>query len=188
MAEELDSAAGQCEEALTAFLKETSASINVGDADLGRSALYMAARDGVEAAVRNLLDQGADAGIQDDAVGIAPLHLAAKNGHYDIATLLLERGADIETTKANGERPLHLASESGQESMVYLLVERGADIYAHTKPGWTPYFYAHTNKGPGGRAVVQFLESKGVQKSAEARIFGLVNTTMSSKPAKPKYP
>ena len=188
MAEELYSAAGHSEEVLTAFLKETGASINVGDADLGRSALYLAARDGVKAAVRNLLDQGADAGIQDDTIGIAPLHLAAKNGHYDIATLLLERGADIEITKANGERPLHLASESGHESMVYLLVERGADINARTKRGWTPYLYAHTNEDPGGRAVVQFLESKGVQKSAEARIFGLVNRTMSSKPAKPKQP
>lgn len=68
MAEELYPAAGHSEEALTAFLKEIGASINVGDADLGRSALYLAARDGVEAAVRNLLDQGVDAGIRDETI------------------------------------------------------------------------------------------------------------------------
>ncbi|WP_263356030.1 ankyrin repeat domain-containing protein [Acidicapsa ligni] len=72
----------------------------------GLSALLVAARDGHEAAVRELIRGGVDLDETSDTDHATPVILAAINGHYDLAKLLIESGANVKLATVDGVTPL----------------------------------------------------------------------------------
>jgi ankyrin repeat protein len=112
------------------------------------SALLYAARDGVSAITRQLLDAKADVNLAD-ANGITPLLMAITNGHMDVAQQLIAKNADVKAADWWGRTPLWSAVEirnrdlgkSGEVEvdraagleLIQTLLARGVDVNARTK-------------------------------------------------------
>eukprot|EP00741_Cyanophora_paradoxa_P014551 tig00020806_g14031.t1 len=107
----------------------------------GRTALWLACKQGREAAARLLLEAGASAAqaCDDDPVpgnahkGMLPIHAAAVHGHEAVVRLLLERGVPVDAPRGDGSTPLRSAAYSGREAVVRLLLDRGARVDAAVK-------------------------------------------------------
>lgn len=91
--------------------------------------LHMAAFEGHEEVVPELLNSGANALLQD-IDGRTALHLAVSRGNFDIVRLLLDNARAplmIRMADCTGKTPLHQAVMQECDEIVRLLVERGAD-------------------------------------------------------------
>jgi len=97
----------------------------------GWTPLHLAANNGHEATVRQLLDFGADIKAKDNAHQ-TPLHLAASKCHNATIQQLLKRGADIEAKDDSYRTPLILAVSNKHKTTVQLLLRLGADIDAES--------------------------------------------------------
>ncbi len=119
----------------------------------GMTSLTYAARDGLTAEARLLLEAGADVELPE-ANGIRPLLMALLNNQLDVARLLLEHGADVNADDFWGRTPLFAAVEyrnldmnnRDEDSpttnyvdrapllaMIAELIEHGADVDARTR-------------------------------------------------------
>ena len=105
--------------------------------------LDQAARDGNEAAVRQLLAAGAPAD-QPNQHGFLPLHFASYSGHAGVVRLLLEAApATVTVTDSHGQTALHHAAKGSRRSpaaaVVRLLLEAApATTLAVDSSGSTP--------------------------------------------------
>jgi len=102
----------------------------------GRTALYWAACNDRNDAVRLLLKHKANPSLADSD-GEAPLHIAAALGCSQVAESLLEFGASISQRMRDGRTPLHRASDNGRMQAshmetVRLLLAGGADAAAQS--------------------------------------------------------
>ena len=107
------------------------------------SALWAAASNGDEAAVRELLKQpGVDleAGERTDS-GTA-VWAASQSNHSHIVELLLQAGANINAQNSDGWTLLHLAAAVGRATVVHSLIITGADVNARADGGATPLLFA----------------------------------------------
>ena len=79
----------------------------------GSTPLCIAAEEGHEGVVEQLLKAGADVNKykDNDSIRATPLCMAAKHGHEGVVDQLLEAGADLEAETFNGETPLFLAAK-----------------------------------------------------------------------------
>jgi ankyrin repeat protein len=109
--------------------------INLGNGELNRTRLCMAARFGSLACARELCDWRADVEAADED-GRTPLHYASLHDRHEIARELLARGANIEAaTTARRFTSLFLACERGHINVVRELIARGANVEAATGTG-----------------------------------------------------
>ncbi len=108
-----------------ALLKAGPVNVNARDAR-GGGVLALAARDGHDAAVRELLARGADRD-QASHEGFTPLGAAAFYGRRSTLRLLLRAGADARVFGASGQTPLHLAAMTGRVDLVDELLAGGVD-------------------------------------------------------------
>jgi hypothetical protein len=92
------------------------------------SPLILAAREGDNKAIIELLDSGGD--VNEPASWPKPLVAAASFGHIDTVRLLLDRGADVNAPDAYGLSPLIGAALNAHADIARLLIESGADIDA----------------------------------------------------------
>ncbi|WYZ36805.1 hypothetical protein EsH8_II_000311 [Colletotrichum jinshuiense] len=106
-------------------------------ANLGRTALDIAADHGNTALLEVLLNAGADTAIAND-IGWTPVHSASVMGHLETARLLLNNEADITIADEKGFTPLALASAMGHVDVVKLLLDNGADMRAANNVGLKP--------------------------------------------------
>ncbi|OQS00666.1 protein kinase [Achlya hypogyna] len=162
----------------------------------GATALYRAAGNGHEAAVRLLLEAKADVNKPND-IGETPLYEAAIHGHDGIVALLLGAGADVDAPDAvafelqpaengrarvvahlltvcadvtasgtNRTTPLFLAASEGHADVVAQLVAAGADANTRNQAGESAICRAASK---GHVRVVEALElCKAVAVAARA--------------------
>ena len=87
----------------------------------GRLALPLAAENGYEMLVRDLIRAGGDANLKSGENEDTSLMLAAGKGHEKVVKVLIENGADKEMMNKFGELALDVAEEKGHEKIVLLL-------------------------------------------------------------------
>jgi ankyrin repeat protein len=142
-----------------------AAELEVKDDD-GYTPLLLAAVNGDEAVVKQLLENGADLKSKDDD-GRTSLSWAAGNGYEGVVKQLLEKGADLESKDDHGRTSLSWAARSGHEAGVKLLLQKGADLESKDNDGLTPLLCAVRL---GFEAVVkQLLEKVLDLEDLEAR-------------------
>lgn len=103
-----------------------------GDGDGGAN-LWVAASDGNEARVMELLASGMSVNAQDE-YGYSPLHAVVGYGHVALMRRLLAAGADVNLQDTDGDTPLHACEHV---ACAKLLLEAGADLAAVNSSGQT---------------------------------------------------
>ena len=112
------------------------------------SALYMAAKQGDLAALRDVVQQSnADISTQNP-IGNSPLHLACENGHSHITTFIVDellRQTKIKALRIknkNGFEPIHIAFSNGHKEIAYYIATQYFKVKRcrHT----CAYRHAHT--------------------------------------------
>ncbi|XP_024542159.1 acyl-CoA-binding domain-containing protein 1 [Selaginella moellendorffii] len=107
-------------------------------------ALHIAAREGNEPGLLELLSQGVPVDVQDSD-GRTALHWASDRGHLGLVELLLSRGAKLQAKDKEGQTALHYACVCEQEMVAKFLISKGADLQARDAEGSTPLNYRPAN-------------------------------------------
>jgi ankyrin repeat protein len=142
--------------AVTRFLLDNGADVNIRRQSDGRTALNEAAELGYKEMAELLLDHGADVNETrpNYTDRMPPLDLAAKHGYKAVAEVLLAHHADVNVKNQEGKTPLHFAVENGFMAVAELLVTNGADINARTGAGQTPL---HEAAAAGNTVIMGWL-------------------------------
>jgi ankyrin repeat protein len=127
--------------------------------------LVFAAREGLEAVVRHLLERGAYVDTKDRS-GDTPLLCGARMGHAAVVRHLLDKDAQLEMTDRYGKTPLLWAAVRGHEEVVRQLLDRGAYIESEDLLGDKPLLVAAEY---GHEAVLRKLLDKGEDIEARDR-------------------
>ncbi len=108
------------------LVKSGAANPNTRD-DVGGHALVLAARQGQDELLRELLRRGADVNrLGED--GFSALGAAAYEGRISTVRLLLRASADPKRLGASGQAPLHLAAQAGQLGALQELLRSHPDV------------------------------------------------------------
>ena len=105
--------------------------------NLGKTAIWHAARNDNLGIVQLLVEQGADME-KCDRYERSPLFIACCYGHLEVARYLLEQGANREKVSVCGWTPLHVAADNGHLNTAKLLMVYGADLNARDNNGDLP--------------------------------------------------
>lgn len=143
-------------------LETTIALANLGN-NLRFSPLHIAAENGHEEIVRNLVYAGFDINAKNSFL-YTPLHSAAQNGHTEVVRFLLAAGCDKDAKEYCSKTPLHYAVENGKEAVIRELLAAGCNKEARDNSNTTPLHYAAWK---GNEAVVRFLLAVGCDKDAK---------------------
>ncbi|KAI5729812.1 hypothetical protein M8J76_006885 [Diaphorina citri] len=103
----------------------------------GETPLHIAAKQGSEDEVQELLSKGVDPNCPD-AAGWTPLHEACIRGRYNVAKTLILAGADANAKGYQGFTPLHDAAANGHAELINLLLDFGADVTQRNHKGQAP--------------------------------------------------
>jgi ankyrin repeat protein len=145
------------------LLLENGANINQ-DGKYYQNALYVASRNGQEAAVWMLIEAGACVNNED---GMIPIQVASENGHKGIVEMLIQAGADVNS----GYKPaLYGASEYGHEDVVQTLILAGADVNVEGYLGTA--LHAAVYYHYPGRKIVELLIDAGADVNKLAGEYG----------------
>jgi ankyrin repeat protein/predicted Ser/Thr protein kinase len=125
----------------------------------GRSALYRAAAEGKEDAVRLLLEKKADVNLKAND-GSTPLLESVTYNKLAAATVLLDRGADANMADAGGNTPLMAVAEGSyypksQAEMINLLLKHGAKMELTNSAGKTALDKATESKKTEAMQLLQ---------------------------------
>lgn len=109
--------------------------VQAGETDeLGRTALWHAARAGDEPLTAQLLAAGADPDAED-RFGVSPLVAAIKRGQLGTTRLLLNAGAAVNPLPRAKFIPLHAAVVEGDVDVIFALLAAGADPLVQQETG-----------------------------------------------------
>ncbi|KAA0719977.1 Ankycorbin Ankyrin repeat and coiled-coil structure-containing protein [Triplophysa tibetana] len=103
----------------------------------GKSALHVAASQGLAECLGVILAHGADVSLPD-ASGFTALHLAAKNNHPECAKKLIQSKCAVDAVDSSGRTALHHAAASGNAAIVQLLCEHKCHVNLKDSDGVTP--------------------------------------------------
>ena len=115
-----------------AWVSDQRCNVNASRLEDSATAMHLAARCGIVAIIRVLLDAGADP-LSVDSELRTPLHLVALAGHGVCVKVLLDSGADVDAFDCTGKTPLLLAEErnhTGCFRMMKMHCERKQQIDA----------------------------------------------------------
>lgn len=101
---------------------------DVKDPKTGKTPLHIAAKKGLDAIVKALLNNDANPDFKDNTQS-TPLHYAVGIGKISIVKMLLERDVEMSPRNSKGETPLFISVNRGDLAMVKFLLEKGADAY-----------------------------------------------------------
>jgi ankyrin repeat protein len=130
--------------AVAKLLASSNASTLNAQSAKGCTALYLAAEEGAEPIVQQLLTRGADAALADSDGG-TPLVLASFFGHERCLLVLLEAKADPNMATSNGSTALRCAALNGHEQCALVLLEAKADPNKAKSHGTTALMCAAGN-------------------------------------------
>ncbi|XP_076848433.1 uncharacterized protein uacaa [Brachyhypopomus gauderio] len=122
----------------------------------GRSALHLAARDGLINSLYLLLSHGVNLHSPDTA-GKTALHLSAGAGHSACVQRLLQCRSPVDSTDLQGRTALHDAAYAGHSIIIKMLCESGASVNSVDMDGYSPLLLAARRGHP--RACQQLLHS-----------------------------
>jgi uncharacterized protein len=146
------------------LLEQASMDLDACDAN-GRTALYLAAANGHDAAVRALLESGADIETKGSRGETSLLGAAdVEKGHIDVITLLWECRAEAGVAGILGRTALYLAAWKGYTNGAGVLLEFGAEMESIDGHGLTPL---HVATAAGREEVVRLLLKKGSDSKAK---------------------
>ncbi|XP_065684627.1 serine/threonine-protein phosphatase 6 regulatory ankyrin repeat subunit A isoform X1 [Hydra vulgaris] len=122
------------------ILSQCPFGLKPSETEFGYTCLHLAAKNGHEETVRQLLNVEKIVVEQRTTKnGLIPFHLAMSGGHIDVASLLLSRSAEQINFKCFlGRTALHYAASNYQLKLVRLLIAQGADINEPDNNGMTP--------------------------------------------------
>jgi len=131
--------------AVAKLLASSNASTLNAQSAEGCTALYLAAEEGAEPIVQQLLTRGADAALADSDGG-TPLMLASRFGHERCLHVLLEAMADPNKAMSDGRTALTFAAQNGQhEQVAFVLLKAKADPNQAQSNGMTALMFAALN-------------------------------------------
>mmetsp|Transcript_1042 Transcript_1042/g.3059 ORF Transcript_1042/g.3059 Transcript_1042/m.3059 type:complete len:326 (-) Transcript_1042:210-1187(-) len=134
----------------------------------GRSALWIASRNGKLPVVEACLDHGADVNLASES-GRSPLFIAARLGHLAVVKALLARGADANLRTKFGAAPLDAACQVPGERAVDLathLIDAGSADVDFAGTGCTA-LYAACQAGHVNLAKLLVARGADVNKPAK---------------------
>lgn len=99
------------------------------------AAFIMAAGNGEQEKVEQMLSQGIAINSQDSKYGLTALIMAAGKGNKELVVFLLEHGADINQRDKGGDTALMMAAVEGHTDIVELLIDQGADTLVKNNKG-----------------------------------------------------
>ena len=105
--------------------------------DTPEGQLVLAARNGDEVRVGELLAEGAPPNAQESKNGHRPLHQAAEAGHTPIVALLLDAGADLEAQDGQGRTALMRAAAAAAVDAGRRLLDAGAAVNTRSETNGT---------------------------------------------------
>jgi ankyrin repeat protein len=140
---------GKKELAENALNEKTKAQLNDG--------IWMAALEGNDVEITNLLLAGADVNAKDGE-GKTALHWAAYRGAFKTCTFLLEKGADIEAKCKMGYTVFLYAVMWADIETCKFLMEKGANVNAINNAGETAFMLAAQ---PADAETCAFLVENG---------------------------
>jgi ankyrin repeat protein len=129
--------------AVLKLLETSNASTLNAQSAKGCTALYLAAEEGAEPIVQQLLTRGADAALADSDGG-TPLMRASTFGHERCLLVLLEAKADPNKAQP-GWTALMRAAQNGHKQVALVLLKAGAVMSAQNNAGWTALMFAAVN-------------------------------------------
>ena len=91
----------------------------------GFSALHLAAQNGHNQTLRELLYAGCSTSIHND-YGDTPLHTACRYGHAGVVRILISAKCDVDAFNLNHDTPLHITCAMGRRKLTKLLLEAGS--------------------------------------------------------------
>eukprot|EP00808_Paulinella_micropora_P023775 g60509.t1 len=153
----------------------------------GRTAVYMAAKNGHESCLSMMLEARADINLANHQ-GMSPVCAAVREDKERCLSLLIEHKANLDRPNSDGHSPVFLASQLGQLSCLDLLIEAKADIHQRNRHKQTPMFIAgvsgHTqiiNRliAAGGEGDVNSKDDKGWTPLAAAFSTGKDKTALA---------
>lgn len=151
------------QQALQGWIKEGKNINTPTDQRRGMTLLMHAAAEGLDTAIKILMQNQADPHLPDARGDSALMHAAGK-GRVGAINLLLDnnnaRVIDINAKGSLGWTALMHAAATGQAETVHLLLQRGANISATSVDGKTALYYAEQGKyrGEGGRAAAATIK------------------------------
>jgi uncharacterized protein len=107
----------------------------------GKNALMVAAKNGDNDRVMDLIGRGADVN-QPNSNGGTPIMYAVLSGKPDTVSLLLSHDAQVNAVARNGWTALMIASVKGYTDIARLLLENGAEPNQMDVYSWTPLMRA----------------------------------------------
>lgn len=117
------------------------AGADVDEADqVGKTALWIACRNGEYELARILMERGADINRSTESLGISIFLTAcgSTDAHVEIVRMLLARGADVNQTDSKGCTPLMRAVLGTNVKLIKLLLQHGAAKDATYENGLIP--------------------------------------------------
>jgi ankyrin repeat protein len=130
--------------------------------------LYYAARLGLRAITKLLLNAGADANAQNGKYDNA-LYVASEGGHEQIVKMLLDKGADVNAQGGYFSNALQAAPVKGEEQIVKMLLNAGADVNAQ---GGHFGNALQAASWKGKEQIVKFLLNASVDVNAQGGHYG----------------
>lgn len=91
----------------------------------GFSALHLAAQNGHNQTLRELLYAGCSTSLHND-YGDTPLHTACRYGHAGVVRILISAKCDPDAFNLNHDTPLHITCAMGRRKLTKLLLDAGA--------------------------------------------------------------
>lgn len=129
-------------------IKMSPRKLNIGDVEVGRTALHMAVEHGFFALVELILDAEPDLVDCTDNKNDTPLIYAARSEGsmrdrgLKTANILIEKGAKIDQSGDLKRTALHTAAQQGFKALVEKLIDKDANIEKTDTYGFTPLMMA----------------------------------------------
>jgi ankyrin repeat protein len=150
-------------EELNQILRRGGLDVDWAQPGTGMTAAYIAAQEGHDKCLSQLLSHGADMS-KASKDGNAPIHIACQFGRYACIELLADSraGLNLPVADGSGSTPTMLCCKNGHVKCLALLSEKGANLSLANNHGLTA---AHLASQTGQLKCLQLLGKRGAALS-----------------------